>query len=67
MRNHKEKKRELERMREMLNIDSDSLRKFAFRYLCSNADPISAKRRTKTSTFGRSSSCCASGRARTQR
>jgi hypothetical protein len=31
MRNNKDKKRELEKMKEMLNIDTESLKKFQFR------------------------------------
>ena len=31
MKNHKDKKRELEKMKEMLNIDTESLKKFEYR------------------------------------
>ena len=31
MRNNKDKKRELERMKEMLNIDTESLKKFNYK------------------------------------
>lgn len=31
MRNNKDKKRELERMKEMLNIDTESLKKFHYK------------------------------------
>ena len=51
-------------MREMLNIDSDSLRKFTFRYAFHNLGPTSARRRTKKSTSDKYSSCYAKGKAR---
>jgi hypothetical protein len=54
-------------MREMLNVDTESLKKFQFRYGGVYLGRSSFGRRTRTSIFGSWSSCSRNGNGRTRR
>lgn len=56
-RNQKEKKKDVEKIREMLAIDTESLKKFNFKYFSIDADKTLTLKKKKTCIFVRSSSC----------
>ncbi len=67
MRNNKDKKRELEKMKEMLNIDSESLKKFTFKYSSPHLGRTSSPARPRTPTSAKSNSCSRAASRRTHK
>lgn len=67
MRNHKDKKKELEKMKEMLNIDAESLKKFEYKYSIAYIGLTSPGNRTRTCISGKCSSFSRRGKRKTRK